>query len=54
MNFQKNKINVVKVVISELVAGDMVTVYLYTNTATADRKTNHFTSFSGLLLRHRL
>ena len=40
-------------VISELEAGDKVTVYLYTNTGTTDRRTNHFTSFSGLLLRQR-
>ena len=41
-----------QVVIAELVAGDKVTVYLYTNTGTTDRRTNHFTQFSGLLLRH--
>ena len=41
-----------QVVIVELMAGDKVTVYLYTNTGTTDRKTNHFTQFSGLLLRH--
>ena len=41
-----------QVFITKLTKADTITVYLYTNTGITDRKTNHFTQFSGLLLRH--
>ena len=37
-----------QVLVSSLGVGDQVTVYLYTNTGTTDRKSNHFTQFSGM------
>ena len=40
-----------QVFITRLTKVDTITVYLYTNTGITDRKTNHFTQFSGLLLR---
>ena len=40
-----------QIFIAQLSSGDKICVYLYTNTGTTDRKTNHFTQFSGLLLR---
>lgn len=40
-----------QIFIAQLGSGDKICVYLYTNTGTTDRKTNHFTQFSGLLLR---
>ena len=40
-----------QVFMTRLTKSDTVTVYLYTNTGITDRKTNHFTQFSGLLLR---
>ena len=40
-----------QVFITGLTKEDTISVYLYTNTGITDRKTNHFTQFSGLLLR---
>mgnify|MGYP001450054841 CR=1 FL=1 len=40
-----------QVFMTRLTKSDTITVYLYTNTGITDRKTNHFTQFSGLLLR---
>ena len=40
-----------QVFITGLSKEDTISVYLYTNTGITDRKTNHFTQFSGLLLR---
>ena len=40
-----------QITLAKLSREDRISVYLYTNTATTDRKTNHFTQFSGLLLR---
>ena len=40
-----------QVLCAELEEGDKVQVYLYTGSATTDKKNNHFTQFSGLFLR---
>ena len=40
-----------QIFLAKLSQEDKISVYLYTNTGTSDRKTNHFTQFSGLLLR---
>lgn len=40
-----------QVFITKLCSGDQISVYFYTNTGVTDRKSNHFTQFSGLFLR---
>ena len=40
-----------QMLVAELEQGDKVQVYLYTGSATSDKKSNHFTQFSGIFLR---
>lgn len=40
-----------QVVVAALSQGDTLQVYLYTSSASSDKKSNHFTQFSGVLLR---
>ena len=40
-----------QVIVADLQKGDKVQVYLYTGSATTDKKSNHFTQFSGIFLR---
>eukprot|EP00092_Neocalanus_flemingeri_P013756 GFUD01014836.1.p1 GENE.GFUD01014836.1~~GFUD01014836.1.p1 ORF type:complete len:356 (-),score=124.55 GFUD01014836.1:51-1061(-) len=40
-----------QMLVAELEQGDKIQVYMYTASAISDKKSNHFTQFSGILLR---